>query len=340
MQKVSVVMTTYNGSKYILEQMESIKKQTRRPDEVIIFDDNSGDDTAEIVKEYIIDNKLDNWTLHINDFNLGWKRNFIEAIKCSTGELVFLSDQDDVWASTKIEKMVSCFAMNPSIQLLVSDSTIIYSDTCAKRKKRKFYSFKDKAFCLDSIWNNDGIISKINRTMKGKHTHDNSIHKIPFNEKIFSSQKQGCVMAFQRNLFEEILPYWRKECPHDTLLWFAAASKDALYYLDSPLIYYRHHTNNTGFADTLGNRLTASSEIKKISNNIVEIKNLAKLLDDGKINDAQKKKLMVKNILMYQKLRIRFLSKKKLSDGILVSKKIHTYGKRQVLFDWLLAYLT
>ena len=77
--RVSIVLSTYNGEKNVLEQMESLLHQKRVPDEVLIFDDCSSDGTVDIVKRFIKENALDTWKLVVNKKNKGWKRNFIEG---------------------------------------------------------------------------------------------------------------------------------------------------------------------------------------------------------------------------------------------------------------------
>ena len=75
-----VVIATYNGCEYIVEQLDSIKNQTYPVDKVIIRDDGSTDNTVDVIHKYIIDNKL-NWEVRENEKNLGWRRNFFELIK-------------------------------------------------------------------------------------------------------------------------------------------------------------------------------------------------------------------------------------------------------------------
>ena len=131
--KISVVMATYNGSKFILEQLDSIKRQTKQPDEVIIRDDNSTDNTPEIISDYIIRNKL-KWKLVCGDINLGFEKNFVEALKISTGDIIFFSDQDDVWDVDKIEVMFgimlrhsTILCLNTSYEFIDSNGNIIES---------------------------------------------------------------------------------------------------------------------------------------------------------------------------------------------------------------------
>lgn len=133
---ISVVMCTYNGAEYIIEQLDSIRMQSRRPDEVIIQDDVSQDDTCTIVKNYICQHNLTNWTLVENKRNLGWKRNFYDAICRATGDFIFFSDQDDVWNLSKIEIMSN--VMNESdFDVVISEYDYIdsHGKELGKRKK-------------------------------------------------------------------------------------------------------------------------------------------------------------------------------------------------------------
>ena len=93
---ISVLMATYNGSQFIIEQLDSIKNQTFQPDEVIICDDCSTDDTVSIVSNYISNNGLDNWKLYVNEQNLGHYKTFLKLSQLATNEYVFFSDQDDI----------------------------------------------------------------------------------------------------------------------------------------------------------------------------------------------------------------------------------------------------
>lgn len=81
MAKISVAMTTYNGSNYIIKQLDSLKNQSRKIDELIICDDCSTDNTVELVNDYIKSNNLEGWNIYSNENNLGFINNFKQAIK-------------------------------------------------------------------------------------------------------------------------------------------------------------------------------------------------------------------------------------------------------------------
>lgn len=121
---ISVAMATYNGAKYIEEQIESIANQTIKPDELVISDDSSTDDTVKIIKEFAAKASF-KVKLICNKHNLGFSKNFSQALENTTGDIVFLSDQDDVWLLNKIEKCIGYFFKNPNIQVMLHDSKIV-----------------------------------------------------------------------------------------------------------------------------------------------------------------------------------------------------------------------
>jgi glycosyltransferase involved in cell wall biosynthesis len=102
---VSIVMATYNGGKYLSEQLNSIIQQTYRNIEIVIVDDSSTDDTVEIIKKY--QQQFSFISLHINETNNGVTVTFAKAIAESKGSLIAISDQDDIWELNKIETLVN-----------------------------------------------------------------------------------------------------------------------------------------------------------------------------------------------------------------------------------------
>ena len=120
MERVSIALATYNGGKYLQEQLSSIINQTRQPDELIVCDDKSTDETLNILHKFSR-KALFPVSVFLNDSNLGLSQNFSKALELCSGNFTFLSDQDDVWNLEKIEHMVNIFKENPSCQLLIHD---------------------------------------------------------------------------------------------------------------------------------------------------------------------------------------------------------------------------
>ena len=104
---ISLIMSTYNGAEYIVEQLDSIRLQSRTADEVIICDDCSTDNTVAILQDYVSYYSLSAWKIKRNNENKGWKRNFRELLQEAQGEIIFPCDQDDIWQLDKIERMTA-----------------------------------------------------------------------------------------------------------------------------------------------------------------------------------------------------------------------------------------
>lgn len=208
---VSVVLTTYNGKKYIEVLLDSLKQQTKEIDELLIYDDGSTDGTPEFIRQYILANNL-SWKVHINEINKGWKQNFRDGILQANGDLVFPCDQDDIWEINKIERMVKIMEEVPTILLLSTDYSPIYE-----------------------------IGGQTVGHFKGEN---GKLEKVIFNSHFASAHRPGCVMAIRRELIERARKIWENWYPHDAFLWTLAVFFGGCYILHEPLICYRRHLGN------------------------------------------------------------------------------------------------
>jgi glycosyltransferase involved in cell wall biosynthesis len=123
-ETISVAMCTYNGATHLREQLASIAAQTRPPDELVVCDDCSTDETAEVVREFASAAPFP-VRLHVNEVNLGSTRNFGKAISLCAGDIIALSDQDDVWLPRKLERFAAEFAAAPGAGLVFSDGEVV-----------------------------------------------------------------------------------------------------------------------------------------------------------------------------------------------------------------------
>ena len=125
--RLSVALATYNGERYLGEQLESILRQTRLPDELVIFDDASTDSTPAIVQEFA---KAAPFPVRfqINAERLGSTRNFEAAIRACSGDIIFLCDQDDVWYPDKIARMEERFIKDPEAGAVFTDADLTYAN--------------------------------------------------------------------------------------------------------------------------------------------------------------------------------------------------------------------
>jgi glycosyltransferase involved in cell wall biosynthesis len=121
---ISVAMCTYNGGKYLQEQLNSIAKQTRLPDEFVVCDDGSADSTLQILDEFK-KNTTSQVRIYHNEKKLGYTKNFEKAINLCKGDIIALSDQDDVWLPHKLEKIEKLFEKYPNAGYAFSDAIVV-----------------------------------------------------------------------------------------------------------------------------------------------------------------------------------------------------------------------
>jgi glycosyltransferase involved in cell wall biosynthesis len=108
MPTISVALAAYNGARYLQEQLDSLAAQRRLPDELVVVDDASSDGTVGILERFRATAPFE-VKVHRNTANLGYSANFEVAISRCTGDIIFMSDQDDVWFPEKIEAVAGCF---------------------------------------------------------------------------------------------------------------------------------------------------------------------------------------------------------------------------------------
>jgi glycosyltransferase involved in cell wall biosynthesis len=216
--KISVAMATYNGEKYIVEQLESIRTQTTPVDEVRICDDCSSDGTVKVVREYLEEHGLeDTWSIEVNDHNLGYASNFMKAVRKTSGEYIFFCDQDDIWIPDRIEKMVKIMDTHKHMMLLGSEFEPFASTADAPSvPKWELKQFK-----------NDG-----------------SLEKKKFNAKNLFIGCQGCTMGMRRELINKTYSYWYDGWAHDEYVWKLALCMDGLYMYHSYTLKRRLHSTN------------------------------------------------------------------------------------------------
>jgi glycosyltransferase involved in cell wall biosynthesis len=143
MSKISIAICTYNGEKYLREQLDSFAAQTRLPDEVVICDDCSQDATRRILKDFAAQSAFP-VKLHFNEHNLGFIKNFEQVIKLCEGEIIVLSDQDDVWEPNKLEVIEKEFA-NPEVGLVYADAAVVDENLNALDKTMwQYVNFTDE----------------------------------------------------------------------------------------------------------------------------------------------------------------------------------------------------
>lgn len=147
---IEVALTTFNGEKYLYDQLFSIFNQTMKIDRLIICDDNSQDDTLSIIKRFI--KRGYPLTLYENNKNLGYALNFMKCIKLCNSEFIFLSDQDDIWHENKVEEMMGLIKNNSNFLCWMHDCAITDSKMNVKLKSKleniERYGFTENSFVM------------------------------------------------------------------------------------------------------------------------------------------------------------------------------------------------
>lgn len=204
LQKLSVCMAAYNGEKYIESQIKSILSQLSFNDELIIVNDFSSDKTLEII-EFINDSRI---VVIDNDINLGVIKSFEIAISKSSGDIIFLSDQDDVWFPEKVNKILKFISKNEYLAVITDakvvdeDNTIIYDS---------YFKFRGSG---------PGILKN---TLKNTYL--------------------GCCMAIDSSVKDCLLPFPKNIPMHDEWIGLVCSFLGNIGYLDEPLMTYRRHSS-------------------------------------------------------------------------------------------------
>lgn len=232
-------MATYNGARYIKEQLESILSQLNMEDEVIISDDSSSDDTVEIIRS-INDNRIklisfDRDKTGLLPINL-ITTNFENALKLAKGDYIYLSDQDDVWCPNKVIEMQKALQ---NFDYVVSDCYVT-----------------------------DSYLNVISNTR-----FDGTLTKNKYKALIYPTPWQGSCAAFRRNVLERALPFPRNLQSHDRWIGYIGSFFYKSYILEKPLIYYRRHDNNISSG---GFSKSNASLMYKINTRLYYIYNLLK----------------------------------------------------------------
>jgi glycosyltransferase involved in cell wall biosynthesis len=287
--KISVALASYNGEKYIVEQLESIRKQSLPVDEVIINDDCSTDKTISLIKGFITNHDLVNWKVFINKANLGFSKNFHEAVKQTTGDLIFLADQDDIWLSNKVETIQQTFILNKELKAVASRQMFIDA--------------------------NGGVIGKPKNIINNKNS---KLSYLPFDFFIGSSTIPGCTLCFTKEVKTFLnkfgAPDLSKSFGHDWYYCVVAAAIGRFGLIDDVLIKRRMHENN---ASKVSSRKTTvlSVNAERRKKYLTEIFLAHQFLSENNTFTSQlndKEVVKVKQMLTFFKKRLHFLNSRNL----------------------------
>ncbi|MES2427318.1 MAG: glycosyltransferase family 2 protein [Bacteroidota bacterium] len=202
---ISVCIATYNGEKYIKEQLSSILKQLSLNDEIVISDDGSIDSTIEVIETF----KDKRIRIIVNNLEKGYSKNFENSIINARGDVIFLSDQDDVWMDDKVAKMIKSLETST---MVVSNAQFV--DEGLNELEGTYFSLRGYR---------SGLLNNL-----------------------YKSRYLGACMAFKREMLQKLLPFPQKQflCPHDYWLTLVGEFYYKVNIINEPLIKYRRHIGN------------------------------------------------------------------------------------------------
>jgi len=199
-------MAVRNGANFIEEQIASILPQLGGEDEFVIVDDASKDNTVDIVEGFH-DERI---RIVSHEHNRGVVQSFGRALEEAKGEIIFLTDHDDIWRADKVEKFLEIFKTRPAVTVVMSDLVII--DAAGK------------------------IIS--GPKFGTKNFHEGVLHNL------IRNRYQGSAMAFRRSILEYCLPFPADTPIHDMWIGMVNQFVGEAAFIDEPLLFYRRHGSN------------------------------------------------------------------------------------------------
>ncbi len=213
---VKIIVATYNGEKYLREQMDSLLNQSYENLQIEVCDDGSTDRTMEIVREYQA--KDERVTAHVNQENRGYVRNFLEAIRRSTQPYIMLCDQDDIWDPDKVE--ITLDKMQQKEKQCPGKPILVYTDAINFDSEKK---------------------ERLGRFHQNSHL---DTKKVDTAHLFMENKVIGCTVMVNA----QIIPYLG-ECPkeirvHDWWLAMLCSHFGQIVYVDRPTLLYRQHSGN------------------------------------------------------------------------------------------------
>lgn len=211
MTNISIAMATYNGAKYLRAQLDSLYSQTKVPDEIVVCDDCSSDDTIKILEEF---HKNKGLKYLINDTNLGVNKNFEKAIRACSSDYIAICDQDDVWFPQKIEIL-----LKKIIEVENNQPCVISSRSTELKPGMSTNEYKCGS-------DSDGIYA----TLLGP-----------------SYLVQGCTLIMNKKMINLLKPFpysYKEIMMYDGYISFVAATCGIKYNLAKVLMAYRRHESN------------------------------------------------------------------------------------------------
>lgn len=238
-------MCTYNGSRYLMEQLESIRSQSHAVDELVICDDRSKDDTIQILEHFAAQVSFA-VHIYVNQSNLGSTKNFEKCLHLCTGDVIFCCDQDDCWHPQKVEKQLAYLQNHPEMEAVFTDAQVIDDDSNPVGK---------------TIWQEIEFDATAQERWK-----NNKAHEILFGGYVVT----GATLALRRRILSTVSPFpvAYKELIHDAWIAIVLSLQGKIGFINEELLLYRKHsTQQVGFGQkkekvTMNDRFNRDRRLK------------------------------------------------------------------------------
>lgn len=318
--KISIALCTYNGSKYLSAQLDSFLAQTRLPDELIVCDDCSTDNTLEITNNHRVKAPFPVRVFR-NPENLGSTKNFEKAIHLCSGDIIALSDQDDVWLPEKLAKIEAAFHHSPKVGMVFSDAEVVDE------------YLRPLGFTL---WSSVGFTSRLRKKFKNN----------PFGCLLKSYLVTGATMAFRSRYRSLVIPFAMSYWIHDGWIALLISAVAPVSFLEERLVLYRqHHANQLGAQrDSLQKRLIKArqwgakeiyAKVKALICAAVRLRQYTETVQDQNMSNYLE--LYVRHLLARRKVIRRGYAGIPIALNQLISGKYHVYsnGTKSFVSDCL-----
>jgi glycosyltransferase involved in cell wall biosynthesis len=327
---ISAVVTTYNGEKYVIEQLESIRSQTVSVDEVIISDDHSQDKTPLLIHEFIAAQRLRHWSLYVHARNQGWCENAYYCLTRAHGDIIFLCDQDNIWAPDYVEATLKAITQDDTIMALA----VLYRWVDAR---------------------GDPITDR--RVLRAlgvpRWSAGQELVELPFGTWLGSTAVPWCTLCIQRRVRDAIvaggIPRLSKSIGIDAYAGLMGSVLGRTVRLNRVLLYRRVHDSNISLGALRKKTVLSSTNARRLEMLEEAAQAHRAFLGDKTVSahiSADWRSRVEALIDLYER-RIRFCRDPRLLRGICLAMYLDRYcwcydgfwrAVRMWLADWMYAY--
>ncbi len=299
MMKISIILPTYNGAKYLNQLLESLRGQSRKADEVLFIDDCSTDNTVNLINSGIEENGSNDWKVHLNAVNFGVWRNFKEGWRYASGDLILFCDQDDIWHKDKIGIFEEAFSKEPEMDVLA----------CDKEDFSGEFPYEDKA-----------SLSYDSHKLKKGAMYRNSF---------FTFGCTGCCIGVRKSFLDKIYDYWESDdLAYDSYIRIMGLVKKSYYFYHEKLVFMRLHDNNTTKRGTDSHNYEFQKYDAESNCNLMDA--ASRFAEDIRESGMSG---ITKRAADWASLRKRFYDNGKLLDGIRLFSFLDCYPRYKAYYE-------